>query len=437
MRDSSSDTARADTRRLLALFALAYFAQALSQLGGLIGQPLAYYLKQGVGLNAADVADYLAILSLPWMIKPVYGLISDYLPLFGYRRRTWLFVVNLCAAAGFLWVANVADVGTLLIALFLTAFGTAAADVIIDAVMVEAGNRTGATGRFLGVQWMGFKSGAIVTALAGGYLASMSEPATGLHIAASITLVAPLAVLIVSYLFVREMPSRIDVEQMRATTRSLWQALRTPALRVAAVFLALWCFSPAFGTPLYYHMTDRLGFAQSFIGQLNALAAGGAIVGAWSYARYLAPQPLARTAVISIVAAVLGVLAYLALAHPSPRAGIIAVPVSIAVGMTAQIGMLMILAVAAAACPPRVEGFVFAALMSLYNGVEQLSAVIGARLYEHVFDRALAPLLWVAAASLMLCLLLVPSFNRLEKQNPAPAGSSSKRAADMRRREAS
>lgn len=425
MREIPGGTARAETRRLVALFALAYFAQALSQLGGLIGQPLAYYLKAGVGLSAADVADYLAILSLPWMIKPLYGLVSDYVPLLGYRRRTWLLVVNLVAAGGFLWLAGATDLGTLLVALFLTAFGTAAADVIIDALMVESGNRTGATGRFLGVQWMGFKLGAIVTALGGGYLASLFAPATALHVAASITMAAPIAVLIANYLFVREERSRIDVAHMRATTKSLIQALRTPALRIAAVFLALWCFSPAFGTPLYYHMVDNLGFEQRFIGQLNALGAAGAIVGAWCYARYLAPRPITSTAVFSIVAAALGVLAYLALARSHPYAAVVAGPVSAVVGMTAQIGMLMILAVAATACPPRAEGFVFAALMSLYNGVEQLSAVIGARLYENVFDRTLAPLLWVAAASLLLCLLLVPMLGRIarqQRQSPVQPG---------------
>lgn len=413
MRDPTSGAARLETRRLIALFALAYFAQALSQMGGLIGQPLAYYLKESIGLTATDVADYLAILSLPWMIKPVYGLVSDYLPLLGYRRKTWLFAVNLCAAAGFLWVAGASDLGTLLVALFLTAFGTAAADVIIDALMVEAGNRTGATGRFLGVQWMGFKVGAIVTALGGGYLASMFEPATALHLAATITMAAPIAVMIANYLFVREERSRIDIDQMRATTRSLIQAVRTPALRIAAAFLALWCFSPAFGTPLYYHMVDTLGFDQRFIGQLNALAATGAVVGAWLYARYLAPKRLAVSAVSSIIAATVGVLAYLALAQPHAYTTAIAGPLSVFVGMTAQIGMLMILTVAAAACPPRAEGFVFAALMSLYNGIEQLSAVLGARLYEGMFNRSLAPLLMVAAVSLLLCLLLVPALDRL------------------------
>ena len=87
-------------RRLVVLFGLAYFAQGLGQSGGLISQPLNYYLKAGLGLNPAQVSEYLAILTLPWVIKPLYGLVSDYLPLFGYRRKTWLILVNNVAALG-------------------------------------------------------------------------------------------------------------------------------------------------------------------------------------------------------------------------------------------------------------------------------------------------------------------------------------------------
>ncbi|MGD2053232.1 MAG: hypothetical protein PVG45_03910, partial [Gammaproteobacteria bacterium] len=144
---------RSEVRRLIALFVLAYFAQGLSQAGGLISQPLNYYLKTGLGLSATDISEYLAILTIPWMVKPVYGLISDYIPLLGYRRRTWLMLVNLIAASGFLWLTGLKDVSTIVVALVLTAFGTAFSDVIIDALVVENGNRTGQTARFQGMQW--------------------------------------------------------------------------------------------------------------------------------------------------------------------------------------------------------------------------------------------------------------------------------------------
>ncbi len=405
---------RYDVRRLVFLFGLAYFAQGLGQHGGLISQPLNYYLKQGLGLDTATAADYLAILSLPWMIKPLYGLVSDYLPLLGYRRKTWLVLVNLVAAGAFLWLSGLTAIGTIVAALTLTAFGTAASDVIIDALMVENGERTGLTARFQGVQWTWFKIAAILTALTGGYLAALFEPASALHMAATLTMVAPLAVLVAAMMLVRERRATADLAEARATTHAVLAAFRSRDLRIAVAFLALWCFSPAFGTPMYYHMVDRLGFEQGFIGGLNALTAAGAVVGAWVFARHFAHRTIAQRARFSIAAAAVGILAYLAIAWPHEHAGAIAGPLNVFFGFTAQIGALTIFTVAARACPPRAEGFVFAALMSVYNGVEQLSAVLGARLYERVFDRTLAPLLWVAAGSFLLCLLLVPRLRRLE-----------------------
>ncbi|MEW6133318.1 MAG: MFS transporter [Pseudomonadota bacterium] len=415
---SSADPRTA--RRLFFLFGLAYFAQSFAQMGGLIGQPLNFYLKQEMGLSPGEVSEYLAIASMPWVIKPLYGLVSDYLPLFGYRRKSWLMLVNLFGAGGFLWLSGLADPGSLVVALTLTAFGTAASDVIIDALMVEKGAETGLTARFLGTQWFWFKLAAVATALAGGFLANSFSPATALHIAATLTMLAPIAVLTASYFLVQEKPSRIELAAMKETSQSMWLAVRSPKLQLAAAFLVLWCFSPGFGTPLYFHMTDVLHFDQQFIGQLSAFTAVGGVIGAWIFGHALARRSFALQANVAIGAAILAVLAYLALARPSGYMHAIAAPLHVSVGMLNQIGMLMILSVAARACPPRAEGFTFAVMMSLYNAADQFSSVVGSRLYEQVFHQSLGPLLWVAAGSLALCFLLVPRLARQHAQRPAP-----------------
>jgi hypothetical protein len=415
--DSTED--RTEVRRLVFLFALAYFAQGLGQHSGLISQPLKFYLKEGLGLNPAQVSEYLSVLVIPWMIKPIYGLVTDYIPLLGYRRKAWLFLVNLLAASGFLWLTGLTDVGTVIIALVLTAFGTAASDVIIDALMVEHGERTGQIARFQGIQWLWFKVAAILTALAGGYLASMLEPASALHTAATITMLAPISVITASYFIVKERPSTLTLEHARETTRSMIAAFKSTEIRIALAFLVLWCFSPGFGDPLYFHMVDRLQFDQKFIGQLNALTATGAVVGAFLFARYLSRMTVHSRALFAIFAAVSGVLAYMMLAQPSEHAASLAGPLNVYVGLVSQIGTLTVFALAASACPPQAAGFTFALLMSVYNGVEQLSSVIGSRLYNNVFDKSFEPLLWVAAGSLLCCLALLPLLRRLEPARAA------------------
>ena len=161
-------------------------------------------------------------------------------------------------------------------------------------------------------------------------------------------------------------------------------------------------------------MVDNLGFEQHYIGQLNALTAIGAVGGAYIFLRVFADKTVVYRVVFSLCAGIVGVLSYLALAQPQDYSAALAIPLNIFVGMVAQIGTLTILTMAANACPPKAAGFAFAVLMSLYNGVEQFSAIIGSQLYEHVFERQLAPLLWVAALSFMLCFALVPLLHRLE-----------------------
>jgi predicted MFS family arabinose efflux permease len=168
-------------------------------------------------------------------------------------------------------------------------------------------------------------------------------------------------------------------------------------------------------------MVDTLHFDQQFIGQLAAFTAVGGVIGAWIFGHVLARRSVAIQANVAIAAAVTAVLTYLFLAQPSAYAQTIAAPLNVSVGMLNQIGSLMIFSVAARACPPRAEGFTFAVMMSIYNGTEQLSSVIGSRLYENVFHQQFAPLLWVAAGSLALCFLLVPFLHRQHKHHEALA----------------
>src|SRR6266699_6129580 len=119
---SSGSRERADIKRLMIFFALVYVVEGIGQTGGLIAQPLNYYLKQTFGWTAVQVTAYLAILNLPWIIKPVYGIVSDFLPLFGYRRKSYLILANATATAAYCWVTQITAPSRLVFALLLTTY---------------------------------------------------------------------------------------------------------------------------------------------------------------------------------------------------------------------------------------------------------------------------------------------------------------------------
>src|ERR1700752_1809957 len=89
--------------RLMWFFALVYMTEGLGQAQvGLISQPVNYYLKQVFGWTPVQITAYLTVLTLPWVIKPLYGMFSDFVPLFGYRRKAYLIISNAAAAFAYL-----------------------------------------------------------------------------------------------------------------------------------------------------------------------------------------------------------------------------------------------------------------------------------------------------------------------------------------------
>src|SRR6266571_5582401 len=156
-------------KRLAVLFAIVYFAQGMWYLPV---QVVTVVLKDR-GLSAGQVADFFAITIIPWLIKPAYGLLSDFLPLFGYRRKSYLLLTSAAAGLAGLALGLTGEHSYWRMAYLFTlmAVGLAFTDVLVDALMVENGKPLGLTGAFQSVQWGAITTAAILVGVIGGYLA--------------------------------------------------------------------------------------------------------------------------------------------------------------------------------------------------------------------------------------------------------------------------
>src|ERR1700735_2672439 len=260
---------------LLLFFALVYVVEGLGQIGGLIAQPLNNYLKASQGWTPVQITGFITLFNLPWIIKPVYGLISDFVPLFGYRRKSYLLLVNAAAIIGFIWVTQLTAPSDLLIPLMVTAYTMAISSTLCGAVLVENGQRLHESGTFVNQQWLWFNIAAMAAAVLGGELVEHLAPAQALHTAALIVGMAPFMVIFGTLFLIDEKRMPVNVEGMKATLRGLIAAFKRRELLLVAAFLFLYYFSPGLATPLYYHMTDELKFSQAYIGILSSIAAGG------------------------------------------------------------------------------------------------------------------------------------------------------------------
>ena len=399
----------------MVFFALVYVVEGLGQTGGLIAQPLNYYLKQTFEWTPVQVTAYLTILNLPWIIKPVYGIVSDFFPLFGYRRKAYLVIANAAATAAYCWVTQITAPSQLVFALLLTAYAMAISSTLCGAILVENGQRLGASDAFVNQQWLWFNIAAVASGFIGGQLIERLSPATALHAAAAIIAIAPLAVVFTTWPLISEPKSSIDLVEMKKTFASLLAAFTLRELWFVGVFLFLYYLSPGLGTPLYYHMTDDLKFSQEYIGILGSISSGGWIIGALLYQRFLKGITSRTLLNLSILLGTLTTAAFLLLLDEATAAVI-----NFFSGFAGMMAFVATLTLAADHCPPRAEGFAFAALMSITNLSAAVSDNIGSFLYEHLFQRRLDPLILVSAGFTALAFVFVPML-RLRDKRPGEA----------------
>ena len=384
-------------------FAIVYLVEGIGQARvGIIYQPLTHYLKE-TGWTALQVAGYFVVLNFPWVIKPVFGLVSDFVPLFGYRRKSYLIIASLCALGGYAVIARQANPAAFALPLLLTAYAMATASTLCGALLAENGQAFRLSSSFVSQQWLWFYIAIMACSFAGGALIEALPALSALQVAAAIAAVTPIAMVLASLFLLDEKKVGASGQEMRRTFQSLVAASRSAKLYIVALFLFLYSFAPGFGTPLYYFMTDELKFSQSYIGILGAIASAGWIAGALVHRFLLRDMNSKALLTLSIVLLTASVASFLLLADP-----VTAAIVNFANGVAMMIATIASLTLAADYCPRRSEGFAFAGLMSVTNLAEICSNTAGAWLYDRVFDAQLGPLIIVSAASTAFALLLVP-----------------------------
>ena len=405
----------AATYRLLLFFALVYVVEGLAQPDGLIAQPLSYYLKTSQGWTPVQITGFTSLLYFGWIIKPLYGLISDFVPLFGYRRKSYLVLVNVAAIVGFVWATRLSRPSALFLALAFTAYAMAIASTLCGAVLVENGQRLRASGRFVNQQWLWYNIAAMAAAVVGGQLVQHLSSQEALHGAAAIAAFAPVAAVAGALLLIPERKVSINIDGMKETFESFKSLFQRRRLWLIAGFLFLYNFSPGLSTPLYFTMTDSLRFSQSYIGILSSISALGWIVGALLYRPIFGNLTLKRLLNVSIGFGAFTTATFLFLSSE-----VSAAVIYFGSGLAGMLAMVATLTLAADYCPPRVEGFTFAALMSVSNLASTLANNVGSLLYAEIFDYSLRPLVMISAVVTAVAFFVVPLLKLGDKMQSEP-----------------
>lgn len=394
------------------LFGTLYFVQGVAEPGeGLITQPVRSMLK-GWGYSVSDVALITLVAGLPWTLKPLFGLLTDFVPFAGSRRRSYLIATSGLTTLGLVWLyfhpPSPGAYWSLMLLLLVPTVGVAFSDVVADGLMIDKGQPRGITGLLQSVQWGSSYAAGVLAAVVGGWLAQNDRQEAGFLLCAGITAVAfGLAVFAVDE--DRPAPAR---ESARGAVRALGRTLRDPLILSVLGFLFLWSFQPFNPSVLYVYVTEEIGLSEQFYGYKMALLSSAAVIGSVAYGFYCRRVAFMTLIHLSIAAGVACTGAYWFLEGATS-----AVVVTLIVGFTYVTATLVQLDLTARVCPPRVAATLFALVMALSNLSLSLADGVGGYLYDlwvplwgpkGAFDALVA----LGAAATAGCWFLVPLLRR-------------------------
>ncbi len=396
------------TPELLAILTV-YLVQGVL---GLARLAVSFFLKDELGLSPAQVSALMGLVAIPWIIKPLFGFLSDGLPIAGYRRRPYLVLSGILGFVAWIALATVvhsAWAATLAIA--LSSLSVAISDVIADSIVVER-SRTAdlsTVGSLQSLCWGATSLGGLLTAYFSGSLLQHFDARTVF----GLTALFPLIVSCVAWA-IAETPTQ-EAQSWQAAfgqMRQLRQVFTQKHIWMPTAFLFLWHVTPTAQSAFFFFTTNELGFPPEFLGRIQLVTSFAALVGIWVFQRFLKQVPLRKIFGTSIVlSSLVGLSMLILVTHANRSLGIddrwFSLGDSLVITVLGQIAFMPVLVLAARLCPPGIEATLFALLMSVLNLAGVVSGEISALLThwlgitENQFDT-----LWILVVIANLSTLL-------------------------------
>ena len=356
-------------------------------LSALTAEKLIFLYKEQLDLNSNSVATLNLILGIPGYARIVMGAGSDMFPLFGYYRRSYYVISALLMAVGFWGLSTLHQYAYATVACLLLV-GTAGSTlfwVIVNAVMVTVGNRTGTFGRLQAfAMFVPLVLNIAYLSHFGGYVTEHWSYSRAFSTAALLSL------LYVPFVFLledtpatprsRATPEEQETQRHERAERMaiVKQAMKSPGMWAILGFIFYLQVTPYINTARTYYQTDVLQFSKQFIGDLNRYSSMGYLLGIVVF-HLLSRRLSARAHVWGGFLGSAGIyVAYMGMRDKSSVAAVL-----VCAGFCINYAYLCLYTLGARVCPPGAEGTVYALILTAISSSYLLSEKFGSFLYDY------------------------------------------------------
>lgn len=431
---------------------------ALSQgITGLSDLAISYLYKDDLKLEPAEVSRINSIATIPWIVKPIYGLISDSFPIFGFRRKPYLFIFGLVVTSCWLlmsyWVDSVAKAITIVL---INQTASAFCNVIGEALVVETSQKQKETDPDAGAKNVSMyffikACGSLLTAFSSGALLEYMDKRKVFLITAMFPIMIVISAILLkeikvserhientgnsgairennsSYGAIAEERERRSVVSHAKTDLSsqislFWSFLKLGAIYKPVIFIFLYMMTPSYGDPLFFFYTNVLKFSPMVMGRLRLIYGIATVAGILIYNKYLKNVSFKKiiwsTTILSMIFNMLSIVVVsrfnLKIGIPDFWFCMTADALTTALG---EINTLPLLVLACNICPKNIEGTLYAFLMSVINLGSLLANQFGAVLTTSlgITNSNFANLSWLIFIANIVLVLPMPSLYLIDE----------------------
>jgi MFS family permease len=385
------------TNKILnSLYLLAIITFFNQGIGNLAAQPLYYFLRETLGISVPTIMTLGALANLPWMIKPLWGFLSDSFTIFGYRRKSYIILFAfICTIASLLiGLSPFISLPVLIGLMIFGSIGEAGGNVAVNGMVVEEGNQTGETGKLQSIEWGSLGVGSVITGVLGGYIAEKAS----YHFAYIILALFPILIAITA-LKHHEPKAENQNKAVKPIIQDFLLKLKNKQIFLVCAFLFLLWFSPSFGTPLLDRMRTVLHMSKVWIGWLDTIGAACGILGAVVYFKINQKINMKRWLYYGTLISAIATFAYLWLTPTT------LLWYTIVFGVSTQFIHLQMLNLMALTCPKGTEATTYALLCSLVNAASFFSNLVGAKCFALFGYNGL---IIISGVTTLMCLGFIP-----------------------------
>ncbi|PSR91882.1 Folate-biopterin transporter like [Actinidia chinensis var. chinensis] len=356
-----------------------------------------YYWKDVQKVQPSEVQLFIGLYYIPWVMKPMWGLLTDVFPVRGYHRRPYFVVAGVVGTGAALVVALGGRLGVAaaVVCLVGVTAGVAIADVTIDACVA----RNSIEVRELAPDMQslcGFCSsvGALVGFSTSGFFVHHLGPQGALGV-----LAIPPAALIVLGFVIYEPKTNNNIDKKQAgeklggAMKGMYRTIQFPQVWKPSLYMYLsLALSISTHEGQFYWYTDpKAGpaFSQEFVGMIYAIGAMASIVGVLIYHKTLKDLPFRN--LIFFAQLLYGLTGMLDLIFISRWNLILGIPDSFFViveecvsRIVSRIRWMPMIVLSTRLCPLGIEGTFFALLMCI-DSFGSLSSKWGGGVVLHLF----------------------------------------------------